>query len=93
VIGGKHLIVASLQYDYRLFSDWIVETFVDAGNAFNDTGIDHINVGAGFGVKWLSPIGPVYFELAWPMNKEEDDFSFSSVNLNFGFGATISRVH
>jgi translocation and assembly module TamA len=92
VIGGKNLLVGSIQYDYRLYPDWVIELFADAGNAFNDS-LEHIAVGAGFGVKWLSPIGPAYLELAWPLNKQDDALTFSDVAFHVGFGASIHHLH
>ncbi|MGV3592623.1 MAG: autotransporter assembly complex protein TamA, partial [Gammaproteobacteria bacterium] len=36
VIGGKQLIVGSLEYDFQVRDDWRVAVFADTGNAFND---------------------------------------------------------
>ena len=37
--------------------------FYDAGNAFNEPE-DRLEHGAGFGIRWNSPIGPVRFDFA-----------------------------
>jgi len=63
VIGGKYLMVGSVEYEHRLKDKWSVAGFVDAGNAFNKFG-GEIEVGAGFGVRWLSPVGLVRVDLA-----------------------------
>lgn len=84
VIGGKQVVTASLEYDHRVAEQWLAAGFVDAGNAFNDT-LDHIFIGAGFGARWLSPVGTVRLDFAWPMNKEDESTSFSDVKIHFGF--------
>lgn len=63
VVGGKHLLLGSLEYERRVRGDWGVAVFVDTGNAFNsiDEGLE---TGAGIGLRWRSPIGMVRLDLA-----------------------------
>jgi len=84
VIGGKNLFTASLEYDHRVLDDWAAAIFVDAGNAYNDE-LDKLYYGAGVGVRWLSPVGSVRLDLAWPMNPDDEDTDISSVRVHFGF--------
>lgn len=70
VIGGKHLAVASLEYEHYLKKGWSVAAFVDAGNAFNDS-ID-VKSGVGLGLRWLSPLGPLKIDLAHPLDDEQN---------------------
>lgn len=63
VIGGSHLFVWGLEYDYRFLNDWAVAAFYDQGNAFNGRDTDFMR-GAGLGLRWLSPIGPIRFDIA-----------------------------
>lgn len=63
VIGGKYLLVGSLEYEHKIKEKWSVAGFVDAGNAFNKFG-DEFEYGAGFGVRWLSPVGLIRVDLA-----------------------------
>lgn len=51
--------VASLEYNYRFLPKWRGAVFVDAGNAFDEQFSDDVKVGAGLGVRWSSPIGPI----------------------------------
>ncbi|HRQ64106.1 MAG TPA: autotransporter assembly complex family protein [Xanthomonadaceae bacterium] len=62
VLGGKNLMVASVEFE-RMFSErWGGAAFIDAGNAF---GRDFdAAVGAGLGVRWRSPIGPLRLDVA-----------------------------
>ncbi|MCP3866826.1 MAG: outer membrane protein assembly factor [Gammaproteobacteria bacterium] len=84
VVGGKNLFTASLEYDHRVLESWAAAAFVDAGNAYNNE-LDKLYYGAGVGVRWLSPVGSVRFDLAWPMNPDDDDTGLSSVRVHFGF--------
>jgi translocation and assembly module TamA len=70
--GGKHLAVASLEYEKALFSDWSAALFLDAGNAFNDIGEVDLKQGAGVGVRWRSPVGLVRLDLAVPLSEADD---------------------
>jgi translocation and assembly module TamA len=64
VVGGKHLLVGSIEYDYRIYGGWSVAAFVDTGNSFGDFGKMALKESAGLGVRWLSPIGPIRFDVA-----------------------------
>ncbi len=84
VIGGKQVLTGSIEYDHRVAEQWLAAGFVDAGNAFNDN-LDHVFIGAGFGARWLSPVGTLRLDFAWPVHKENDSTSFSDVKIHFGF--------
>jgi translocation and assembly module TamA len=70
-IGGKNLLVSSIEYDY-LFpkSRWALAAFYDQGNASDDTEFDQF-AGAGLGVRWISPIGPVRVDVAKALDGDE----------------------
>lgn len=72
VIGGKHVLTGSLEYEIPVMKDWGVALFVDAGNAFNQFNDYEPRVGAGAGVRWHSPIGPVRVDIAKDVDGEED---------------------
>lgn len=84
VIGGKQVFSSTIEYNHRVAEQWLAAGFVDAGNAFNDT-LDHVFIGAGFGARWLSPVGTVRLDFAWPLNKEDEKTSFSDIKVHFGF--------
>ena len=83
VIGGSNLLVASLEYEHHLRGNFYGAAFVDAGNAFDDFDVDPA-VGAGIGVKWFSPIGPLRFYLAHPLNKSD-----RAVRVHIRLGADL----
>jgi len=70
-IGGKYLAVASVEYEYRIFDNWGVGFFYDAGNSFN-TFKEKIYRGYGLGIRWRSIVGPVRLDLGWPVDKQVD---------------------
>lgn len=63
VIGGRNLLVASVEYDYLIRPKWALAAFYDQGDAPEDY---HFNFrrSVGVGVRWISPIGPVRLDLA-----------------------------
>ncbi len=70
--GGKHLVFGSLEVDHRVTGDWFGAAFVDAGNAFNDFGNMDLKPSAGVGVRWLSPVGLIRFDIAKPLQDDGD---------------------
>lgn len=63
-IGGQNLAVGSVEYNYMFQPKWRGAVFLDAGNAFDARFTDPVKMGAGFGVRWASPVGPVRIDIA-----------------------------
>lgn len=66
VIGGKHRLTGSLEYDHRVWGDFALATFYDAGNAF-DTSDFTFYSSVGIGLRWFSPIGPIRVDFGFPL--------------------------
>lgn len=65
IVGGRALGVVSAEYVHWGWDPWGVALFIDAGDA-SDTRQDFKPaVGAGAGVRWRSPAGPLAFDLAY----------------------------
>jgi len=62
VIGGKHLVFGSAEYEHEIVGAWSAAVFADVGDAFTDS--FKPKVGAGVGVRWNSPVGPVRVDIA-----------------------------
>lgn len=78
VTGGKNLIVTSLEYEHPLTEKISAAIFADAGSAFNDWQDYELHVGAGLGLRYKSPLGPVRLDLAVPKDDNKDlHFYFS----------------
>ncbi len=74
LLGGKYLATASVEYTYEFRPTWRGALFVDAGNAFSEPSEFEAKVGAGFGVRWISPVGPVRLDLAWGVSEPSPPF-------------------
>jgi len=83
IVGGKYLYTGSVEYDYRFAEKWQLATFVDAGNAA-DSFDEPLKVGAGFGIHWISPVGPVRLEFAWGVSEHDKPFE-----LHFTLGPRL----
>jgi translocation and assembly module TamA len=78
-IGGKHLAVASVEYEHRLYDSYALAVFVDGGNAFTNDFKMAGSVGIGF--RWFSPIGPLRVDLGVPVTEADHDFR---IHLSLG---------
>jgi translocation and assembly module TamA len=58
---------------------WRAAVFVDGGDAFTDD--FDLNVGAGFGIHFLSPVGALRFELASPVTEDAGEWR---IHINIG---------
>jgi translocation and assembly module TamA len=67
VVGGSSLVVGSIEYERPLVGRWALALFVDSGNAFADANFEP-RTGAGLGVRWQSPLGPIRVDVAHPFD-------------------------
>lgn len=65
IVGGRALAVASAEYVHWGWGQWGAAAFVDVGDAADDRATFDPAVGAGFGVRWRSPAGPIAFDIAY----------------------------
>ncbi|MEW6116529.1 MAG: autotransporter assembly complex family protein [Nitrospirota bacterium] len=72
VIGGKYLIVGSVEYEQSITRKWGIALFYDVGNAVNKLS-DPLKQGTGLGVRWKSPIGLVRVDFAVALNRDPDE--------------------
>ncbi|HHF2952625.1 TPA: autotransporter assembly complex family protein [Vibrio diabolicus] len=81
--GGKYIVSSTLEYQYRVYGNWWAATFYDIGDAFNET--PEWKSGAGVGIRWASPVGPVSFDFAWGLDeKPEKEF-----RIHFSLGPEL----
>lgn len=62
-VGGRYLVVGSAEYQYPVAERWRIAAFVDRGNAMDSLNAA-MKTGAGIGVRWVSPVGPIRLDLA-----------------------------
>jgi len=79
IVGGRTMLTGSLEYTHWFTRDWGGALFADAGNAADTWGDLHAAVGAGAGVRWRSPAGPLGLDVAYgrEVRKWRVDFSIS----------------
>ena len=73
VVGGAGKFAGSVEIDQRVLANWSVAAFVDTGNAFDDWGSVSLKTGVGGGVRWYSPLGPIRFDVAVPLDRDAPD--------------------
>lgn len=64
VIGGKHLLVGSIELERAFGENWGVAVFYDTGNAFDDFESMHLAQTAGAGARYYTPVGPIRLDVA-----------------------------
>ncbi|WP_380184126.1 autotransporter assembly complex family protein [Kalamiella sp. sgz302252] len=70
--GASKLATGSVEYQYNVTGKWWGAVFVDSGEAVNDIKQSNFKTGAGFGVRWQSPVGPIKLDIARPIGDSED---------------------
>lgn len=73
--GGRYMATASLEYNYKVVNNWWGALFVDGGDAWNRFK-PNWKTSVGVGVRWISPIGPVRFDVAHGFENENEKVMF-----------------
>ena len=71
MVGGLSFFETSLELRFRVTDTIGIVPFIDAGAAYEDPLPDfseEISVGAGIGVRYYTPLGPLRFDVAVPLN-------------------------
>ncbi len=86
--GGSGLLLFNAEYRFPILSSLGGAVFVDAGNVYRSHTIDfdQIKYGAGFGLRYLSPVGPIRIDVARPFQRRwyEDSWQYF-VTLGYAF--------
>ncbi|HKK04679.1 MAG TPA: autotransporter assembly complex family protein [Gammaproteobacteria bacterium] len=69
VIGGDYLVVGSLEYEHTIRGRLGAAVFYDVGNALDDLS-GPLERGAGVGLRWRSPVGPIRLDVASALSRE-----------------------
>lgn len=78
--GGNTETFFNFEYIFPLYKELNLKgvTFFDVGNTWGDDYFDEDDevfaswrYGAGFGVRWLSPLGPLRFEYGWNLDPRD----------------------
>lgn len=85
-IGGKGLLLFNFDYRFPIAGALGGTVFYDAGNVWadwRDVELQQIKSGAGLGVRYLTPIGPLRVEMGWKLDREHGEPK-SAVLVSFG---------
>lgn len=84
-LGGASLVEASVEWRQRLTRSWGVAAFLDAGSVGEEAKPDFsgLRAGTGLGLRYLTAIGPLRFDVGMPLDRQKDDPSFA---IYIGFG-------
>lgn len=88
-LGGNSLFLVNAEYRFPLFGAVGGAVFTDIGNVFAGSSIkfDQLRYGAGVGIRYLSPVGPLRVDVAVPFrryNWEKDAFQYF-ISLGYAF--------
>jgi len=73
VVGGANKLVGSIEFDAQVYGNWSAAVFADSGNAFNSFRAMSLKTSVGTGIRWYSPLGPVRFDVAFPLDSDASD--------------------
>ncbi|MCF3639422.1 autotransporter assembly complex protein TamA [Rhizobium sp. TRM95111] len=78
LLGGRSYVQASVELRIGLTETIGLVPFIDAGTVSRDEipDFDDVRVGAGVGLRYATPFGPIRLDVALPINKYEDGTSF-----------------
>jgi translocation and assembly module TamA len=79
IIGGRSLLELSGEVRWWVTKSIGLVLFVDAGRAYESTFPDFaspLQIGAGPGVRYNTPIGPIRLDIGFPINKRSFDDSY-----------------
>ena len=82
VIGGKHLLVGSIELEKAISKLFGIAGFYDVGNAFNSINNMDLQQGAGMGIRIYTPVGTIRFDLARQVDVEDPKFR---IHFTVGF--------
>ncbi|MEM9014179.1 MAG: BamA/TamA family outer membrane protein [Pseudomonadota bacterium] len=77
-IGGRSLIEAAVEIRAKVSQNIQLAAFIDTGSVSTDATPDfggQFFTGVGGGVRYVTPIGPVRIDIAFPLDKRESDRS------------------
>jgi hypothetical protein len=87
-VGGSGLLLFNAEYRFPIFGPVGGAVFGDIGNVFASPKIDlsDLRYGAGLGVRYLSPVGPVRVDVGFPLDRRwYEDGVVYFISLGYAF--------
>lgn len=81
-LGGKSMTLFSVELRWRLNQEFGLVVFADGGGVYADStpnAGDEVRWGSGAGLRYFTPVGPLRFDLAFPLNRRsgvDDAYQF-----------------
>ncbi len=76
LVGGDLLVEVSAEADYAIIGNWLLAIFFDIGNGLDSLGDLSLAKGAGLGVRWITPVGPIRLDVAYGFDAPSKDIRF-----------------
>ena len=89
IIGGDELLTQSAELRYLLIDDATINIFFDSGKLqLRDYSADgeEMRYSVGFGTRYLSPVGPIGFDVGFPLNEKSGE---PSARFHFNIGSNF----
>lgn len=64
IVGGRALLTGSVEYTHWFGENWGTALFIDSGGAAENMKALYVSSGAGLGLRWRSPAGPLALDVA-----------------------------
>lgn len=87
-LGGNGIFLVNAEYRFPIVGNVGGALFTDIGNVYGGAKIDFNDVryGVGTGLRYLSPVGPLRFDMAWPLNRKPYERTYSySISIGYPF--------
>ena len=85
LLGASRLLTGSIEYQLRVTGNWWGAVFLDIGRADNKFEFSNFKKGAGVGIRWESPLGPVKLDIARPVGDSQE----SGIQFYIGLGPEL----
>lgn len=86
--GGNGLVLLNVELRVPVWKDVGAAFFVDSGNVFErvtQIDIGRLRAAAGFGLRYLSPVGPLRFDIGFKLgDRQAADTSGHAIHFSFG---------
>lgn len=73
VIGGRYLVVGSVEIERIVYKDWSLAAFWDGGTATDDLSLNFFQ-GVGGGIRFRLPFGQIRFDVASAVTEDDTPF-------------------
>lgn len=75
IIGGNYLTTASGEAELRVWREWGVAAFLDAGGVADDPA-PPLHFGVGAGIRYRAPVGSIQIDFAHPLDEDKSGIRF-----------------